>query len=160
MHWRWGEEATHPGLKARLLAGLKGGAQFNEGKPIVDPENSDQSIELAVTSADEGIVEWQVNRNPSTLVFEDLFTKTNRDTHPADLEKGARLALWVSITAFRDEQRQAKNWSGTLFTHGLFFAHSPDPLDLRFSRFSPLTGPLPADAKLPKEWHRLAPTLG
>jgi hypothetical protein len=125
VHWRWGKLAAEP-TGFPLFA--VGGAQFKgiggAGGPLLDARIPSQHLRFAITGEPGG--PWEANLNPSTRVFDDLFTGVR--AQPNDISNGAEIVFWVSIEVFRSFENQKTNatWEGTLFPNGLYFAHDPE----------------------------------
>lgn len=140
LHWRWatiaGIESTKLLDATKLLLPAGGQPQFTgiggAGGPLLDPKIPDQSIRFAITT--------NFNTNLATDVlstekFDDLFLK-RKETAPGrvpgtpdEVKKGADLVLWFSIEVFRGSEpvNVQSPWEGTLFMHGCYFAHDPEP---------------------------------
>jgi hypothetical protein len=145
-HWRWGRTATIGGIA------LKGGPQYagprGAGFPLIDPAVPDQTVEFAIIQptydpSREEIVLDRIDKDPVMYLFDD-FHKIweNHSYKPAMVLPSGDLVTWISITASHpDRERSApsykpnpskdpkadkhllEEWKGTLFSHGLFFAH-------------------------------------
>jgi hypothetical protein len=128
LHWRWGAVAGDPSLRGSLVQAA-GDPQFrgpggngHAGGPLVDILVPDQSIQFAVTK------NFNKNLDTETLStekFEDLFT--SQHLSPEAVDKGADIVLWYSVEAFRDGSKLDEPWTGTLFIHGMYFAHEQEP---------------------------------
>lgn len=126
-HWRWGAVAADPSgwaAKAGILAGA--GPQFQgynygwstaRGGPLVDHRVHNQSITFAI-ARDRADADADV----STENFADLFSGS-----PQDIRAGDELIQWFSIELFRRPDDMLGPWEGTVFIHGLYFAHSLEP---------------------------------
>jgi hypothetical protein len=145
-HWRWGETA------ATGAANLQGGKQFagpgGNGFPHIDPALPDQTIEFAIIKAQSTIdienqVRHRIDKDPVMWLFRD-FDKLWADItpKPQGLLPSTNLVIWMSITAShpdsgaegpnyrrrpslnpKQKDYELSQWKGTLFSHGLFFAH-------------------------------------
>lgn len=145
-HWRWGETA------ATGAANLAGGKQFagpgGAGFPHIDPTLPDQTIEFAIiqpafTTDVEDQLLRKIDMDPVMWLFQD-FDKiwSGIRYQPADVLPSSDLVIWMSITAYHPDRNAAgpnyrprpslnpkqkdyvlSPWQGTLFSHGLFFAH-------------------------------------
>lgn len=129
-HWRW---STAFASTTPTLTVAKGGEQYygdvGPGRALVDSRIQDQSLRFAVTvtSPDSRApAEWAAERNPSTHPFDKLFTDAGSD-HPVDLKDGAQLTLWLSFEIFRRQPAHVSRWGGTVYVHGFFFPHEPEP---------------------------------
>lgn len=155
LHWRWGRVTQEKGI---FHAGEK---QFRgvgeQGGPLLDPKIPRQTIRFAITrEAPQGTAAgaanpwYPVGEAPSRSTFEELFTKKQPD--PSPVAQGERLVLWYSIQV----DRRAAEWAlrGTVFLHGLFFAHEPEP---RLSLLTGTTGPILKPKREKWSWARNPP---
>lgn len=141
-HWRWGAVSGDPtSWAARVPAAPipQAGPQFRgygwttaRGGPLIDHRVHDQSITFAITghrpNPDDDV---------STSNFADLFTG-----NPKDISAGDDLVQWISIELFRADPLQSP-WEGTVFIHGIYFAHSQEPAWVAArAAFAHLTDPL------------------
>jgi hypothetical protein len=125
-HWRWGAatgDLTLNSWPARHLLIPKSGAQFKgygwsaaRGGPLVDHRVHDQTITFAI-AVDRG----DADKDVSTRFFSDMFTGM-----PKDISVGAELVQWFSIELFRGADAMQGPWEGTVFIHGIYFAHSQE----------------------------------
>lgn len=131
LHWRWNEPA-------QFLGGnhFEGVSNYFDG-PLVDPNLENQTVRFSVCKYSSARDPELVNlKNLSKETFSDLFHKNN---NPAPQEinlpdnagfEGANLVLWFSVEAsIPDDFKE-----GTVFIHGIFFAHDNEP------QFHPFTG--------------------
>jgi hypothetical protein len=133
-HWRWpyfAEVITTVFLKEKQFRGLPMKGHFSG--PLLDPRIPKQTIQLAITLAKppktQGPTDrWDADACPSERVFEELFI-TPESPSPRYIGLGEELLTWLSISAESSAAARAgkKKFEGTLFTHGLFFAHNPEP---------------------------------
>jgi len=143
MHWRWGEHlAELAPLYLSLIipkAGpVFGGPKGKGGIPMIDPKIPNQNLWFAITQIDA--------KYKAEKYFSDsLGIRTRR---PAKITAGGDMLTWFSLTAIRQKN---KPFEGTLFTHGIFFAHNEEQLEESYS-IDPLYLPhKPTGA----QWHRL-----
>jgi hypothetical protein len=121
MHWRWGEL-----LKAWLArAGASEWRRFQPGTPLLDPRIPLQTLFLAVTK-------FRRSQDPVHASLADLSKEQwetlfhNKSTpQPEQIRKGGDLVLWYSTEVHRDESQMPP--AGTVFLHGMFFAHDREP---------------------------------
>ncbi|GIG63145.1 hypothetical protein Lfu02_75170 [Longispora fulva] len=132
LHWRWGAVSA----TSSRVPPLVGGDQFKGlgwtpqvGGPLIDPTIPGQDLTLAVTTDSGPGTPWAAELNPSEWQFADLFT--NRRAEPLPVKDGAKLTLWVSIEVERPPGKENVAWGGTLFEHGMYFAHDFEPTVLR-----------------------------
>lgn len=173
-HWRWPYFAAHPStgdhIKSFIGGGVKraglftlndfGDAQFKglpmkghfEG-PLLDPRIPNQTIQFAVTLAKppgqtEPRDRWDADQCPSTSVFEELFINPEAPSPPRDIGQGEDIVTWLAITVENEnaDGRQGEKFQGTVFAHGLFFAHNPE---LTW-RQSPFAGTIGQELQKPK----------
>jgi hypothetical protein len=145
-HWRWGMTATTGGF------GLKGGPQYagpkGAGFPLIDPAVPDQTLEFAIIQptydpSREGLVLDKIDKDPVMWLFDDFYKIWEGHRHtPAMVLPSGDLVVWISITAShpdrelpapsykpnpstdpKADKHLLEEWKGTLFSHGLFFAH-------------------------------------
>jgi len=160
LHWRWG--AITGGAPMMLLPSA-GDPQFGQrklngwapGGPLLDPRIPDQTLRFAVTDASTPT--HQAVLNPSEQKFEDLFVKK---ALPGRIPpEGSALVTWFSIEVFRDPKDDRDSWEGTVFIHGLYFAHNPEPPLLSVSGATAMLGGLRDGLLKPKptqKWVRNA----
>jgi hypothetical protein len=139
-HWRWSETAATGGIT------LPGGKQFagpgGAGFPLIDPTLPDQTIEFAIIQPSfsayiEEELLRKIDMDPIMWLFKH-FDKIWSDIRyaPDVVLPSSDLVIWMSITAYHRPDyklRRSRNpkqnkyelpkWQGTLFSHGLFFAH-------------------------------------
>ena len=134
LHWRWSTVVQSPSGVPLLDSPHAGEDQFigvdlegtDLGGPLLDPEIPKQSIKFAVTKYDK-------NKDPnekdvhlkdlSGIRFEDTFIEKEEAKDPKYIEKGADIVLWYSVEVHKEE---SKNFEGTIFIHGMFFAHDSE----------------------------------
>jgi hypothetical protein len=154
-HWRWGAVAgALPNFFTKNLLKAGGQPQFkglrwssSQGGPLLDSRLPDQSITLAVTN-DVGPAR-AASADSSVAPFSSQFTGT-----PQPISAGANLIQWFCIEVFRDAQDTADTWRGSVFVHGLYFAHSTEPTSLQsvlINLRDPLQNPKPTQT-----WQRAA----
>lgn len=137
LHWNWNYAAQ---------ALLPGAPQFEgiNGGPMVDPLLPIQTVQFAIAkyskSKDPELVDLTLL---SKEKFSDLFNSPNSPTpqninlpNPAGFE-GNNIVLWYSIEAQIPEGFK----EGTVFIHGIFFAHENEPL------YHPFTGSMTEEYK-------------
>jgi hypothetical protein len=130
-HWRWGAALN----KVAALVGpfVDAGPHFTPGQPLMDPGIFMQTIRVAVTKnqsrfdpAKQRLVDLSDAR------WESLFE--NHDTPPPeDIHDGADIVLWYSSEVHRQVTIPSRGSSpffaarsGTVFLHGIFFAHDAE----------------------------------
>jgi len=148
MHWRWGGagsglRGTIPEIdRPAVSAGNdKYWWQFEGQRILVDPAVWIQTIRFAVTRNHAALNPRSSGVTLESLSREDwqsLFTGLGR---PGDIEAGEDIVLWYSTevhreTTFPTEEedgkfvRPAKTFrsanAGSVFLHGIFFAHGPE----------------------------------
>jgi hypothetical protein len=128
LHWRWGAVSG----SGAAFPPLHGSPQFKgigwtpaAGGPLIDPAIPAQDLTLAVTRDSGPGTPLAPGANPSEWTFSELFTKLR--SQPLPVAGGARLTLWMSFEVYRPDDRKKAVWGGTLFPHGMYFAHSPEP---------------------------------
>jgi hypothetical protein len=118
MHWRWSRLTGWPTVVEAVIQGEVGlkhswAAQFRgpvKGGPLVDPGIQNQTIRFAIAKAGK-------TKPPTTESFGDLFLA--RDAKR--IADGDDLEIWFSVEVKRDSA--SKIFRGTVFLHGLYFAH-------------------------------------
>jgi hypothetical protein len=119
----------------------KGGAQFTglgrAGGPLIDYRVPRQRLRFAITDRN-GPDEPSWNpANASAQFFDDLFLQAGSrggavgsPGHPKAIGKdGGKITVWVSIEcASEGEATVGEDGKGTLFVHGIFFAHEEGEL--------------------------------
>ncbi len=176
LHWRWGGESgsDNPsfllGLKHKALGlSAAGKPQFKglnwseqQGGPLLDARIPDQTIQMVLANkfqTDTPDLSFG-NADLSKPNFMDLFTQ-NRPA-PQSVVDGGELVTWFSIEVFRGDVPTDKPWEGTVFIHGLYFAHDPEPSfgdEVRFSAISATAGTRDPGYKPPnppQQWRRTA----
>jgi hypothetical protein len=149
MHWKWSSLVTEAakGREKQFSANQKlkkfidSDGWWLKGV-LVDPACFCQTIKFAVVEYSESKdpSKKTIDDNFSTENFEDLFIKSE----PENIADGSNLVLWYSVKV-EDEYlhdsydyegdlwntRSSRNYSsqlsGTIFIHGVFFAHEPEP---------------------------------
>lgn len=132
-HWRWFPEAARPGALAKVLLGGTG-PQFagisGPGSAMIDPLLAKQSMRFAVGRFD--LIPGVEAAYPTNGFdgFDELFVNHPlRKKGPVKIEDGADLVMWFSFTIEREDVVGQKgpaplpSFDGTLFVHGVFFAH-------------------------------------
>ena len=151
IHWRWGSVLE----SAKKIGLLKTGRHFDPDTwsdeigtsllpPLVDPGIFMQTIRIAVTKNHA-----RLNPERTRLVdlsdspWESLF-ETGDSPPPEDIHDGGDIVLWYSSEVHREVTIHQKDWrlhfattvdkmrfgaasSGTVFLHGIFFAHNAEP---------------------------------
>jgi hypothetical protein len=156
LHWRWGRASSiiWPRGTPRMVTA---------GQPLVDPGIWMQTIWVAVTLNDLSLDPNRPGVVPKALSncdWKKLFAPGLKH-QPQDIAKGADIVLWYSAEVAREgevlysvadgynklPQRIPAAASGTIFIHGIFFAHDADPM----TKF-PDTGPLGVGSARPLYW--------
>ena len=186
IHWRWGAAAAATPVRSDQTFNPtvypSGVAARPELKgtwgPLVDPRIWMQSIRLAIVKNDAKLdpTAGVPLNSLSTADWKALFNPGLRAT-PDDISAGADIVLWYSaevagrvlVPGYRDgsflptdvppQVYQAKT-SGTIFLHGIFFAHNPELSGGAFSVVG-TTGPQytpnsEADIRKTPSWFRSA----
>jgi hypothetical protein len=169
LHWRWGaavagsDRGNEPQFGGPSAGASKHPAYGSAWGPLVDSRAWIQTIFAAAVKYDSKLdpslagVELQ---NLSRSTFNDLFVARPQ----VDIYKGDDLVLWFSIKVHRESQpfpgtapsvqdvRQ-----GTVFLHGLFFAHEAESSSKSTGYTGPLHWPKDPDAiRKDKIWVRPA----
>jgi hypothetical protein len=136
IHWRWGE-VTHA---AKYAPGFSW-RRFFPGQPLLDPDIATQTIRVAVT---ENRKELDPERNRpqklSTMAWKDLFHNYNNSPPPKLIQNGGDIVLWYSSEVFSQVTVEGERVQGvplpvrtvtaapggTVFLHGIFFAHDDE----------------------------------
>jgi hypothetical protein len=141
LHWRWGAVSA----QGNVFPPLQGGTQFRGlgwtpqvGGPLIDPAIASQDLTFAVTTDSGPGTPWAADANASEWLFPDLFT--GRRAQPLPVKNGAKLTLWMSFEVAGPDGRNTEPWGGTLFPHGMYFAHSAEPSV--FLNLNPAAGPI------------------
>jgi hypothetical protein len=152
IHWRWGAAAAVTSVRSDPTFNPKvypSGVAARPGVtgtwgPLVDPGIWMQTIRIAVVKNDPKL---DPNAGAaltalSTADWKALFNPGLRAT-PDDISAGADIVLWLSaevagrvlVPGYRDgsflptdvpAQTYEAKTSGTVFLHGMFFAHNPE----------------------------------
>lgn len=142
MHWRWGSagssiphgRAAFPGDTSGRPSGLTGVG--TGGSLLVDPRIWVQSIDVAVAKDDPsrdpegyGVIRESLSKEDWKTLF------TSRAA--ADISAGANIVCWYSVEVqFPRSSSQLPQLSvpqqleGTVFVHGIFFAHNAEQTGL------------------------------
>jgi hypothetical protein len=165
MHWRWGKagsagrstipEIDTSGRPAGLTNLPVSGS--DTGGLLVDPRIWIQTINVAVVSNDPSLDPNHSGTSLAGLCEEDwksLFTGLR--AKPAEIVKGAEIVCWYSTEVNRElttpasttlgfTTTSAKTYTnkpeGTVFLHGLFFAHEPEITGFGIGDTGPLYWP-------------------
>jgi hypothetical protein len=138
MHWRWGSagsalrksipEIDTTGRPKELPKDLPGSAG---GSLLVDPGIWIQSIRVAVVHNDPSLNPNEVGVTLDKLSKEDwksLFTGLRSE--PLEIAEGTDIVCWYSVEVPRELSTPSKTMKnkleGTVFLHGLFFAHEAE----------------------------------
>jgi hypothetical protein len=131
VHWRWGASLN----QIAALAGpfVDAGPHFTPGQPLVDPGIFMQTIRVAVTKNSARLDPARKNLvDLSDSTWETLF-ETNNTPPPEHIADGGNIVLWYSTEVHRQvtiPSRSSKPFSaalsGTVFLHGIFFAHDAE----------------------------------
>jgi hypothetical protein len=121
VHWRWGEVLSN--ITSRMAASAW--RRFQPGTPLLDPGIPRQTLLAAVTKYRQVQDPTKAAlRRLSTNDWQDLFLKVT----PERIKDGDQLVLWYSSEVHDVEiaapLRMPRN--GTVFVHGIFFAHNPE----------------------------------
>jgi hypothetical protein len=120
-HWRWGE--TVGSWAGRI--GASAWRRFNPGDALLDPRVPLQTLLVAITK-------YRKNQDPEHAALQDL-TKAQWDTlfhdssnypPPETIHDGANIVLWYSTEVSRTGFVMPP--AGTVFLHGIFFAHDAE----------------------------------
>lgn len=131
-HWRWFPAAADPPFPYNLalpgagpqLEGISG-----PGSVMIDPAIQDQDLRFAITKTD--LITGALSAYPNNGFddFDALFTQNPwRPNGPDPINQGADLVHWYSFTIRRPKVEgpapfDVPQFGGTLFVHGMFFAH-------------------------------------
>ena len=174
-HWRWPDVVQHPDLVDRLkvfLGNLTETGKASVGKlaeeqfqgiplnghiggPLLDPLIPTQTIHFAITmpKPPKGKPQerWDAEHVVTTEKFEELFFDTAAE-QPRDISGGKRVLTWISIKATKSGSQ--KPFTGTVFAHGIYFAHNVEMLESQ-SAFAKTIGETLQKPKYPKPtWSR------
>jgi hypothetical protein len=131
-HWRWGAAIN----ATAILPGIDydyGFRHFLPGRPLVDPGIFMQTIRVAVSKNDPRFDPAHTASDKLTASdWEDLFEKRNSPP-PQPIDTGDDIVLWYSSEVSSEvtipERSKQPFWSadgGTVFIHGMFFAHDAE----------------------------------
>jgi hypothetical protein len=187
MHWRWGETAATGALAfsgGPQFGGITGpgSALVDPGPALVDPNVGDQSIEFAINQGGkagqklEAAALRKLDNDPILYLFKSFDQLWAAATQTPEVMLPARdLVIWLSITAYsstylmpqlnyhdfptanHDLNYALPDWAGTLFAHGMFFAHEDITILPKKLRLLPgLTTPqyLPSGYTPKQTWRR------
>jgi len=142
-HWRWGATINALGI----LPGVDydyGFRHFLPGKPLVDPNIFMQTIRVAATKNDARFDPARTVPDKLTASeWEELFEKQDSPP-PQPIDSGEDIVLWYSTEVSSEITIPSRSnapfyaaAAGTVFLHGLFFAHDAEQSGPFFgSRFS------------------------
>jgi hypothetical protein len=185
VHWRWGGTAATAGVSSdphfnpqtwprgiRLPSPPSG-----MWGPLVDPGIWIQSLRIAVTKNDARLdpARGAPLANLSKAHWKSLFNPGLRSV-PADISAGDDIVLWYSAEVYREITIQAPSIqgtaptfavplpptyrsasSGTIFIHGLFFAHDAEKTGFQVGSTDPAYRPTDeASIRSAKSWFRAA----
>jgi hypothetical protein len=173
-HWRWPHYAAHPSLSDHVMSTLGGAFKklgiftsnsFGEEQfkglpmkghfegPLLDPRIPTQTIQFAVTLSKppantDPRDRWDADQCPSERVFEDLFIKPDAPSLPRDISLGEDILTWLSFKVYNDgaAAKEGEKFQGTVFMHGLFFAHNAEMTWIQ----SPFAGTIGQELQKPK----------
>lgn len=165
IHWRWGGVLQYAptGLAAGLLQLDPGMPFLRPATPLVDPGIFMQTIRVAVTKNGQ---RFDPALTPladlSKRYWEPLF-ETRNYPPPELIQDGADIVLWYSAEVHRQVTIPSMSsspflaaLSGTVFVHGIFFAHDAERTSFAVGSTSAEYRPRkPADIKQ-KGWFRSA----
>lgn len=134
MHWRWGKVLD---LVNRLTIAdiqvlpIDAGIHFNPGIPLLDPRIPYQTLQVAITKNSR---RFDSARNALTdlseMAWNSLF-ETQTNPPPEKILDGDDIVLWYSTEVLSrlqlpDKPLLVAKSSGTVFLHGIFFAHDDE----------------------------------
>jgi hypothetical protein len=136
MHWRWGAAAKPAGQDKRFNPGIWPDRLRSQGKvngmwgPLVDPAIWIQTIRIAVTKNDPRLDPDRVGPGgTSTKDWSAAFMPGLRPV-PEDISQGEDIVLWYSAEIHRELTYDGETFQsasgGTVFIHGIFFAHDAE----------------------------------
>jgi hypothetical protein len=133
IHWRWGALlGILGGELARYTSGLVDtGPHFTPGTPLVDPRIRWQTIRVAVTKNDRRFDPTHARLVDLTKMNWEWLFDINNSPAPQRISSGDDIVLWYSAQVHGQigPPRQGLKTSldsGTVFLHGIFFAHDPE----------------------------------
>ncbi|MEI7997137.1 MAG: hypothetical protein WCH01_19775, partial [Methylococcaceae bacterium] len=159
IHWRWGEI-----LKSWLARASASWRRFQPGNPLLDPRIPLQTLLIAITK-------FRRSQDPEHASLADLskeqwdalFHNKSNYPQPEKIQDGGDLVLWYSSEVHPNLPYQMPlplPPAGTVFIHGVFFAHDREPDPSWPSILSAIGSrdPLywPRDESDIKEWFRPA----
>jgi hypothetical protein len=152
VHWRWGEALQS--WAGRALS--NSWRRFQPGHPLVDPTIALQTIRVAVTK-------YRRSQDPRHTPIRDLtrpqwdalFHNAADAPPPEKIQDGGDLVLWYSSEVHRGILPVFP--TGTVFIHGIFFAHEAEQSGPAFGPRTPLYWPRrPSDIDKAARWFRAA----
>jgi hypothetical protein len=148
--------ALHPDGRDAQYRGLP--ITANAGGPLLDPNLPHQTIQLAIVKSGHAWIADTVR-----FAFVDDFL-TGKSGKPDPIDAGESLSWWLSFAVERPRASdlpnpQPKSFGGTLFAHGMHFAHNlfePTQIFGRSGALSSQTIGLEAHvpSKVAQEWER------
>ena len=131
-HWRWGAAIA----ATAILPGIDydyGFRHFLPGRPLVDPGIFMQTIRVAVSKNDPRLDPARTAFDKLTASeWEELFEKQNTPP-PQPIDTGDDIVFWYSAEVSSEVtipgQSKTPFWAadgGTVFLHGIFFAHDAE----------------------------------
>jgi hypothetical protein len=139
MHWRWGAAGSWLRRSIPVIdttgrpSGLSGVAISGsaDGTLLVDPRVWIQTIRVAVVENDPTLDPNQPGvalANLSKPEWKTLFTGMRAT--PREISAGADIVCWYSAEVHRELRTSSSRYvnkpEGTVFVHGMFFAHEPE----------------------------------
>lgn len=127
------------------------GVPANMGGPLLDPALPHQDIKFAICKRTSARFDGAVHSDFATHF---LGERAEPDHGPADISTGAELSFLISFAPRRGKDDNAK-FGGTLFAHGIHFAHNLfEPLDPLVSLSVLSKGEATNNADVRQEWRR------
>jgi hypothetical protein len=179
LHWRWGGASK---ASPAVLSGhfnpntYPRGLQIPQGNsglwgPLVDPGIFAQNLRIAVTRNRKNLDPDQ-GATASAMSKKDWKTAFNSSGAPDKIYDGADLVMWYSIEVLHAMDWLVNNafsfsrstWTpkpgGTLFIHGIFFAHDAEQTGITVGTTAPIHVPKDrATIEAEQAWFRPAQIL-
>lgn len=127
------------------------GVPANMGGPLIDPALPHQDIKFAICKQTNAHFDGPPHMD---FVTHFLGERANPDHKPEDIATGAELTFLISFAPRRGKDDQSV-FGGTLFAHGIHFAHNLlEPTDWRESLSALTKGEGTNNADVKQEWRR------
>jgi hypothetical protein len=152
VHWRWGESLKAWATRFKASAWRR----FNPGDALLDPRVPIQNLNVAITKYNKKLDPQQAAlQDLSKEQWDTLFHSTGNSPPPESIQLGANIVLWYSTEVGRNVNLMPP--AGTVFLHGIFFAHDAEKTGSTVGTRDPIYKPRSAfDLDKTPTWFRPA----